>query len=167
MGAFRRALWVIDGAGRVFTVASVIGLAGATGVIVATVVRAVSHLPLGWLLALGASAGVLVLLAAVVVVAQVVGAGAKIAQSVNSCWASYDKPSGLVILGGSVLITNGSAQERLQAVAIVMTSYTSASGRRYRRAVAGQMARIDHHTGQGDLPPNGSAPLQRYLPGRA
>lgn len=139
----RRAIWVVNGAGFVYTVVALVGLALGAAVIVASVVRAVSHLPIGWLFALGGGAGLLVLVAATMAVAAVLGSGAKMTQPANSSWVTYSPDLNQLALTASILVANGSATDPLITVGLEVRSFRTTPGkrRRTRTRIEAQVAR--------------------------
>lgn len=130
-----RAIWVVDSAGRINTAAWILTLAVAVGVGVAAVLRAVSRLPFGWLVALGASIGACVLVALVLLVALVIGTRLHISQGPYAGWVtSRQDPVYQISLDGHVLITNATERQLLPVSLQVRT--LAVDGKRLPEAIS-------------------------------
>jgi hypothetical protein len=134
----RGAIWFVNGYGFVLTALALLSAAVALAVVVAGVLRAVSHLPLVWIWALGCAAGFAVLIGLGILTSQVLGAKLHVAQVADACWATKDPAFGLV-LTGSLLISNSDPVRALLPTSIRVVRLKVDDGKRDKCSVNGHM----------------------------
>lgn len=118
MRGFRKAVWLVDTAGRVVTVIVLVGFAVAVGSVTAGVLRAVSHLPATWLALLSGGLAVIVFVVGFVLVMQVLAEGLHLSQQADSCWVVQEPAIDTTVLTAAVLIANADPAQLLRSVSI-------------------------------------------------
>ncbi len=110
-GPLGSAIWVIDTYGRLYTVACLGALAVSVGIVIAVVMRAVSHLPaVPWLILLAVACALLVLVLGSLGVAVALGGDLTVSRRMDTCWITRAEPSGYALIG-SVFVSNASDRE--------------------------------------------------------
>jgi hypothetical protein len=140
MGAFRRSLWYLEQYGRLTSFVALVVLATAIGAGTAAVLRAVTKLPLPWLITLWVAVGVVVIVALALATARVLGAGLRLTQRADSCWITDETDLGEFVLTGVFLLANTDPDHSLRPVSIELRKIRI-KGKRHRVKTEGNLPR--------------------------
>ncbi len=118
MQGFRKAVWLVDNAGRIFTIVALASLGISAALVAGGVIRALSHLATTWLVLVASGLAVIVFVVGFVLVMQVLAEGLHISQQADSCWIAPEPSIDATVLTGMILISNSDPAQQLQAVSI-------------------------------------------------
>jgi len=105
-GWLQRAVWLLDSYGRALTVAALVGAAVSPAAFLTAVIHGATRLTLPWVIVIGASVAVFLMVVGALAVVTWLGGRIVVAQEADMCWVDQGGNPAVTQLTGTVLLTN-------------------------------------------------------------